>query len=316
MSTKDEMVEKEKFSGGTDGISFEKLDELILSWGRAVFGDAYATKLWRNELLDLQNVDLNDDLQNFVYEMHCSEVYDVMCYDSARYADGLFETARFWTVQWQIANRQRQREKMFCYLEKVVKGEAARQVKREGVKNMKDMRDFLFRRFGAGQPEVLEERVRHYLLGMPDPKTKDPFPPRVDMEAKLNQLETEREYLLDMCPKDKRETYEDGKVTTMVRIILRHRPQEYDSAVKTVMDLHRFRMYSKGGDVSKITNLDDNTRVNYQDDWLPDYKELRKELIFSYQLQKRRRGGKESRTSQRGGPSGVADAPRIRAART
>ncbi len=122
MSALDEMVEKEKFSGGTDGISFEKLDELILSWGRAVFGDAYATKLWRNELLDLQNVDLNDDLQNFVYEMHCSEVYDVMCYDSARYADGLFETARFWTVQWQIANRQRQREKMFCNLEKVVKG--------------------------------------------------------------------------------------------------------------------------------------------------------------------------------------------------
>ena len=63
MSTMDESVEREKFSGGTDGISFEKLDELILSWGRACFGDAYATKLWRNELLDLQNVDLTDDLQ-------------------------------------------------------------------------------------------------------------------------------------------------------------------------------------------------------------------------------------------------------------
>jgi hypothetical protein len=46
MSTKEEKVEK--FSGGTDGISFEKLDEMMLSWGRAKFGVAYATKLWRN----------------------------------------------------------------------------------------------------------------------------------------------------------------------------------------------------------------------------------------------------------------------------
>ena len=298
MSTRDERAEKDKFSGGEDGITFEKLDEAMLSWGRAKFGDVYATKLWRNELLDLDKVDVKDDLQNFEYENHCAMVYDVMCYDSAKYADGLFEQERFWTVQWQIQNRQRQRERMYCYLEKIVKGEAARQVKREGVKNMVTMRDFLFRRFGAGQPEVLEDRVRHYLLGMPDDKTGEAFPPRCDMVAKLNALETERDYIMDMCPKDKRDQYEDGKETTLVRLILRHRPSEYDSAVKTVMDLHRFRMYSKGGDVSKITNLEDNTRVNYHDDWLPDYRELRKELISSYQLQKRRRGEKNQGTKK------------------
>ena len=112
MSTKEEKAEKDKFSGGDDGITFEKLDEAVLSWGRAKFGDQYATKLWRNELLDLAKVDIHDDLQNFEYENHCAMVYDVMCYDSAKYADGLFEQARFWTVQWQIQNRQRQREKI------------------------------------------------------------------------------------------------------------------------------------------------------------------------------------------------------------
>ncbi len=30
--------------------------------------------------------------------------------------------------------------------------------------------------------------------------------------TKLDLLETEREYLLEMCPKDKRDTYEDAKV--------------------------------------------------------------------------------------------------------
>jgi hypothetical protein len=124
---------------------------------------------------------------------------------------------------------------------------------------------------------------------MPDPKTGEAFPPCCDIEAKLDQLEAELEYLIDMCPKDKRANYEDGKESTLVRIILRHRPKEYDAAVKTVMDLHRFRLFGKEGDVERITNLEDNSRVNYNSDWLPRYDELRAEMIASYQLQKRRR---------------------------
>jgi hypothetical protein len=178
---------------------------------------------------------------------------------------------------------------MFCYLETIVKGEAARQIKNQGVRRMTGMREFLFKRFGAGLPEKLEERVRKYHLGLPDPKTGEAFPPRCDMKAKLEALEAEREYLVEMCPVELRESYEDGKESTLVRIILRHRPKEYDDAVKTVMDLHRFRLYAKEGDVARITNLDDNSRLNYNVDWLPDYNELRASLISSYLLQKRRR---------------------------
>ncbi len=78
--------------------------------------------------------------------------------------------------------------RMYCYLETVVKGEADRQIKKQGVRRMFEMRDFLFKRFGAGQPEVLEERIRKYHLGMPDPKTGEAFLPRCDMEAKLDAL--------------------------------------------------------------------------------------------------------------------------------
>jgi hypothetical protein len=289
MSTAKKVEDAEKFSGKNDGITFEKLDEKVLSWGRRKFGDKYATLLWKDELYDLNKLDLTDELDLFDFEMHCTLVYDVMCYDSAKYADGLFETQRFWTIQFQMQARQRFRERMYCHLESIVKGEAARQIKKQGVKRMAGMREFLFKRFGAGQPEVLEERVRQYHLGMPDPKTGEAFPPRCDMEAKLDQLEAEREFLVEMCPKEQRDSYEDGKESTLVRIILRHRPKEYDSAVKTVMDLHRFRLYGKDWDVSKITNLEDNSRVNYNTDWLPNYDELRAELISSYQLQKRRR---------------------------
>ena len=283
-------VEKgEQFSGKSDGISFEKLDEMVLSWGRGKLGDKYANLLWKDELTDLTKLDLTDELDSFEYDMHCTMVYDVLCYDSAKYADGLFETARFWTIQYQLQTRQRFREKMFCYLETIVKGEAARQIKKQGVRKMAKMRDFLFKRFGAGQPEILEERVRKYHLGLPDPKTGEAFPPRCDMEAKLDALEAEREYLVEMCPREQRENYDDGKESTLVRIILRLRPKEYDDAVKTVMDLHRFRLYAQDGDLSKITNLEDNSRVIYNSDWLPNYNELRKALIDSYLLQKRRR---------------------------
>ncbi len=77
----------------------------------------------------------------------------------------------------------------------------------------------MFRRFGAGQPEKMQERVTLYLLGMPDSHGVV-FPPRVDIEQKLDMLEEEREYLLEMCPSELRNTYEDGKEETLIRLLL------------------------------------------------------------------------------------------------
>jgi hypothetical protein len=48
-------------------------------------------------------------------------------------------------------------------------------------------------------------------------KDGEVFPPRCNMENKLDELETEREHLVEMCPKDKRDTYEEGKEHTLVR---------------------------------------------------------------------------------------------------
>jgi hypothetical protein len=67
---------------------------------------------------------------------------------------------------------------------------------------MSTMREFFFRRFGAGQLEVVKERERDYLLGFPN-SSGEAFPPRCNMEDKLDSLGEEREYLLDLCPVDK-----------------------------------------------------------------------------------------------------------------
>ncbi len=87
-------------------------------------------------------------------------------------------------------------------------------------------------------------------------------------------MEAERDYLLDMCPKDKIDEYDAGKETTLVRILQSTLPKEYDGAQQTVMDMLRFRKASESGGLVSITNLEDNVRKNYSIDWLPDYREL------------------------------------------
>ncbi len=100
-----------------------------------------------------------------------------------------------------------------------------------------------------------------------------------------------------------RDAYEDGKEETLVRILVRHLPAEYDLAVKAVKDLARLRKYSEGGKLDAITNCEDNTRANYATDYLPNYSKLRVELINTYQLAERRRGEMNKRGGKKGYPS-------------
>ena len=250
----------------------------------------------------LDYLDLTEDDDNFTFEMSCARVYEVLAIKSPKEADHLYASDRFWEKKWQLEFRQRCRERIFCYLEEACSGEAVRQLRKLGVRMMESMREYMFRRFGAGQPEVFQERVRLYLLGMPDP-SGSPFPPTVNMEIKLDELEEEREYLLKMCPADMRDTYEDGKEETLVRLLERLLPAEYDQAVKAVKDLARLRKYSKGGKLDAITNCEDNTRANYATDYLPNYAELRFELINAWQLAERRRVEMNKKGGKKGHPS-------------
>ena len=281
--SKDEM-----YSGKTEGLTFEKFDDLVISWCREKYGDKYAHALWKDELMKIGSLDLTDDLDRYGFETYCEWMFDILSLESPRYAAELWRSDRFWTKKWQLEQRQRQREKLFCHLEKLTYGEAKRQLVKRGVGHMPTMRKFFFDRFGAGQPEVLAERTRVYLLGMPG-KDGEVFPPRCNMENKLDKLETEREFLLEMCPKDKRDKYEEGKEHTLVRIVLRNVPAEYDAAVKAVRDMMKLRKFGESGNFKGFTNKEDHTRVNYDTEWLPPYDELRVELVSSWQLQERRR---------------------------
>ena len=277
-----------KFSGKAGkGLTFEEFDLKVLSWGRKQYGNSYAKPLWENNLPDINSLDLWDDLDNFVFEEHCEFVYDVLCHESTKHADTLYNTAKFWTVKWQLENRQRQYEKLYCFLETICEDEAQRQLYAQGVENTKGLRKYFFERFGAGQPDVLQERVRKYMLAMPN-SNGVAFPFRVNMPEKLDQLEEERNYLLRMCPKEMHKDYDEGKESTLVRNILNALPAEYDDAVQNVRNLVRIREMIKSGNIDMVTNVDDAIKINYDTSWLPPYAELRVGLVNAYLKMKKR----------------------------
>jgi hypothetical protein len=267
-------------------------------WGRMKYGERYAKALWRNELVEIKDLNLDDDLDKYKFDEHCSLVNDVIACDSPKYAASLLSDKRFGTVKWQVDCRYRFREKLFCHLETLCGEEAGRQLRKRGVNQMATMREFFFRRFGASQPELVKEREEVYLTGMPNANGEG-FPPRCNMVDKLNALEKEREFLLDMCPKDKQDTYDAGKESTLVRIPLKTLPKEYDGAIKECKSLLRFRKVNSLGKLDSISNLEDNVRMNYSEDWLPEYAELRHELLNEFYLQERRR--KEEGKHHKGG---------------
>ena len=295
--------EEVKFSGKPDkGLTFEEFDLKTLSWARKEYGNKYAKQLWEDNLMDIRGLDLTEDFDYYQFTEHCEFVYDMLCLDSIKNADALYQTAKFWTVKWQLESRQRQYEKLFCFLETICHGEAGRQLQALGVEKTRGMRKHFFERFGTGQPQVLQERVRKYLLGMPD-KNGVAFPPRVNMADKLDALEEERNFLLRMCPKEKHKDYDEGKETTLVRLILNTLPAEYDNAVHHVRNLMAIREMVKGGDLESITNVDDAVKINYDTSWLPPYKELRVGLVNAWLSKKRRWDEEKSSRSKEGHPT-------------
>jgi hypothetical protein len=62
---------KSLFSGKMGGLTFEKFDEKVISWMCKKFGEKYAKALWRNELVDLKKLDMEEELDVYKFDEHC-----------------------------------------------------------------------------------------------------------------------------------------------------------------------------------------------------------------------------------------------------
>ena len=74
----------EAFSGKPKDQTFDVFDEKVLTWCRKQFGDNYAKGLWHNKLNLIDTLDLNEEQDNFEFEMHATTVYEVIALKSPR----------------------------------------------------------------------------------------------------------------------------------------------------------------------------------------------------------------------------------------
>ena len=266
-------------NGKTNGWTWTQFEDAVVSWGRSKYGDKYIKGLWRDELMQIKDLDLTDPQQEYDFERLCELVFDVINRDNPKYADNLWTSPRFWTKKWQLENRQQQREKLYTYLETVCEDEPLRQLKTEGVEKMHSIRNHLYTRFGGGQPEVLNERVRLYLLGMPRSAGKPAMPEDVNMEEKLNELEAERQWFWDACPPNQRNTYDPASENRLTRVVMEHVPRNYDAAVERVKTMVKYRKMAAGEIDPNYNHLQRQIDQNFNSDWLPKYVDLRMELV-------------------------------------
>ena len=191
--------------GHDQGLTWEQFRRKVVSWCREKYGEKWGTMLWTEQFPAIALLDRTDPVQETVFVEYVTLTHKVIARKDARSAEKLWDSDHFWTIVWQLSHRDEQREYLYCYLEKITEGEALRQVEQLDVKGMPTMREHLYTRFGGVTSASVKVREKNYLLGMPKKAGAIAFPDGVCMTEKLDQLEGEREYFLDVCPPHLRE---------------------------------------------------------------------------------------------------------------
>ena len=64
----------EALNGKTNGWTWTQFEDAVVSWGRAKYGDKYIKGLWRDELMQIKDLDLTDPQQEYDFERLCELV--------------------------------------------------------------------------------------------------------------------------------------------------------------------------------------------------------------------------------------------------
>ena len=203
----------------------------------------------------------------------------------------------FWPVKWQTAWRKKQFDKLYDRIEATVKGSAEVEVANLGVGKAAEIRAHLMKQFG-GAGEGVEARQERYEAGMPESPGAAAFPEDVNIPDKLRQLETERCALYKLCPTEKRDAYEYGQWSKLVKIVIRHlRRTRYSDTVKQLLQEVKARQelkaatpiwneekkkYEPPKSPAVKENTDDWDYKNFHEDWLPKWSDLKSRLISVY----------------------------------
>ena len=283
--------EKDKWDG-----SYAKLQEFDLRmgrWCRKKYGTELGNKFWNNTMPDI------DALKGDDWDSYCEMVWDAINDQDSVKAKHLYPVASgFWNKSWHHAWNRKQFDRIFDKVEELCTGAALLEVHQIGMESAPQVRAHLFKQFGGAGDDV-RAREQIFSDGMPKGKGQPAFPPNVNMEDKLRELQAERIELWKMCVPSKRDTYEFGKESTLVKIVLKHlRNTKYQSSVDKLLSEIKIKKQlqammptidAETGNlimpkVSTDVISDDWEYRNYSDDWLPSWLELKSKLISEYKL--------------------------------
>ena len=286
--------DKVKWDGTT--ILLEDFDKRIARWCRKKNGTALGNMFWGNELPDLSNLHGNQ------WDDYTALVWDAINDVNSTQAKHLYPVSSgFYDKVWHHSWIKKQYDRMYDHVEAMTTGAAALEVQSLGMSKAPELRAHLHRQFGGAGDDV-RAREERYSEGLPKSKGQPAFPKGVDIEAKLRELQAERIALWRMCTPSMRNDYEFGKETTLVKITLKLlRGTEFQEAIdKLLQEIKMERNFAAKLPVMNLTTglfelpvavaaavvLDDWDYRNYNDSWLPSWKELKSKLISAYKLTK------------------------------
>ena len=190
--------------------------------------------------------------------------------------------------------------------------------------NAPEIRRHLHKQFGGAGDDV-RAREEAYEACMVEYPGAPGFPKNVNMENKLRMLQAERGKLLKLCKRDLRDTYEYGKETKLVKIVIRHlRGTEYHEVVEKLLQEVKIRKEVEArlpvrnpatGDlempppISGDELTDDWDFRNFSDEWLPSWIQLKSKLVSHWKAKGfiKPNGGKG--TGGKGGAAGGQTLP-------
>jgi hypothetical protein len=256
-------AEQDSMRPGTPpGVSFGEFQKRSVSWASNKFGERFGKELKGKEVLDIDQLDFEDDSDLDKFEEYGRKVYETMSIDSFKWAESLVGSLKekAWSFQKDLNNKYR--EWTFCLLYKMVYDNARRKKGKNVGEGVLDPSQAFFVRLNAGHPEAARTGEEKERLLMPN-SSGNKFPMLLrEMENKQEEFEAEREWILDMCPKGDESTYENGKETFLVRMMVDFLLKENDTAVQELLVRSLKRAHTAGEAVTRtvISPLEDYSK--------------------------------------------------------
>ena len=270
-STKDDKDSdsEDTYSGEGEGSieAWFEMDNRVARKARKIWGKL-GMMYWEAEA---QEIDLST-----VIEVAGNVYNELIIREGKKSADDMWKWDEFWTVEYQQTYRDNIVQQIYDYVEECARGRFLKFIRERGPEKFDEIREGAIIQFGGATKAQVAIWERELDDGMPSDKGAKPFPDGCNMREKLDQLESRRNLLSNICPRGKRSGYKYANNPNLTRMVIKLCRSYKDDIAKLVGD-SKLRAEIAGVEVPE-----DPGQADFSDEWLPAWKTLREVLIAAY----------------------------------